>query len=88
MLFIRILGAGYDVNGNWKNKIIAYKCYEVGKELYSYDYLSKDKVKELFHGRYNADKHTLTTFDTKQEIIDILKKYQQETKEEVSYIFE
>ena len=90
MMVVRIIKNGCDINGNMKNKIIAYR--EIGDEtkdeLSVCLHLTKNEMKRLFNGKYTEKTFTLTTFDTLEEIRQALRIHAQKTGEKVITIYE
>lgn len=84
MLFVRIIGNGYDRNGNYKYKIIGYRQDENDK--HKYDYWNVDQMEQLGIGRINRASHSISTTLYKFQILDVLQ--EKIGVENYNYIFE
>lgn len=84
MLFIRIIGNGYDKNGNYKYKIVGYRQDE--NDAHKYDYWSVDQMQQLGIGRINRASHSMSTTLYKFQILETLQK--KIGVENYNYIFE
>jgi hypothetical protein len=86
MLFFRIIGNGYDKNGNYKYKIVGYKSlnYSNGGQ---FDYMSTYELKRLNFGRINNNNiPSITTKQQKHQIIELLEQHY--GKNGYMYVFE
>jgi hypothetical protein len=70
MLFVRIVNAGVNRNGNLRNKVYIYKPVEWQPQ--QYNYLSVDDMKKLDFGRVYKEQHYILTQWEKQHILDKL----------------
>ena len=83
MLFVRIVEAGYNTNGNHRFKVYLYEHIAYKPE--QYNYLSVDKMKQLDIGRVYKEQHYILTLLEKWEILERLT---QVYGNEYRYIFE
>lgn len=82
--FFRIKGYKYDINGNWLNKVYGYKTFT---DEAAYIPLGKEEMKRLFHGRWSGKDLSVTTQDSKNDVLTIIKiTFQDEDK--AGYVIE
>jgi hypothetical protein len=70
MLFVRIVEAGVNRNGNSRRKVYIYE--PVQWQPKQYDYISIDDMKKLDFGRVYKEQHYIMTQQQKQHILDKL----------------
>jgi hypothetical protein len=72
MLFVRIVEAGVNRNGNSRRKVYIYEPVQWKPK--QYDYISIDDMKKLDFGRVYKEQHYILTQWEKQEILDRITK--------------
>ncbi len=83
MLFVRIVNAGVNRNGNSQRKVYIYE--PVQWQPQQYNYVSIDDMKSLDFGRVYKEQHYIMTQWEKQEILDRITKV---FGDNYTYIFE
>ncbi len=66
-MFVRIVGNGYDRNGNYTYKVYAYAQSNADQRIL--DYMGIEALKKCVNGRVNREKHYILTQATKNEIM-------------------
>lgn len=67
-IIVRIIGNGYDINGNYTHRVYAYQERDWGEPTV-YSHLSREEMKSRVRGRINKD-NSITTQADKKEIIE------------------
>ncbi len=81
-VIVRVVGNGYDKNGNYTYKVSAYKRSAADQKIL--DYMPADALKACVNGRMNREKRYVLTQDNKMEIMESFEK----NGYSASYIFE